>query len=218
MVFATKILYKIFKLEELIGHNVSGKTFNKYIKNKKALDEKRINYIRFLVEKHFDNQSKEELWKSCRTAINKSIRNNEIKYANAAGLSSNDLIILQQHHQTVDVAANAQHQQYTVTDYSSISTDHNNSISHLNSTNVDQLHAGNTIINLQPNLSIFQITNDLPPPNELEDLNPKSDKNPIYHQTTSIVRLTDTPDLSAEFIQEDNKIYLDLSKTAKMGN
>ena len=100
MVFATKILYKIFALDELIGHNVSGKTFNKYIKNKKALDEKRINYIRWLVETYFLSDSSAnnnnntnnssstimrcsaDTWKSCRTAINKSIRNNEIKYLN----------------------------------------------------------------------------------------------------------------------------------------
>lgn len=197
MVFATKILYKIFKLDELIGHNVSGKTFNKYIKNKKALDEKRINYIRFLVEKHFEAQNREELWKSCRTAINKSIRNNEIKYATAAGLSSNNLIVLQQHNQ--------EHQmdpQFA---------EFNNS-EHVNNSEA-------TIINLQPNLSIFQITNDLPPPNELD-----GDKSDIehfhhqHHQTTSIVRLTDTPDLTEEFIQEDTKIYLDLSKSNKIGN
>jgi len=85
MVFATKILYKIFHLSELLGHNVSGKTYNKYIKNKKALDQKRISYIKWLIETYFDG-NKEELWKSCRTAINKSIRNNEIK----GGLISED--------------------------------------------------------------------------------------------------------------------------------
>lgn len=95
MVFATKILYKIFKMDELIGHNVSGKTFNKFIKNKKALDEKRVNYIRYLVEKNFDASDREELWKSCRTAINKCIRNNEIKYAQAIGVPPNNLIIFQ---------------------------------------------------------------------------------------------------------------------------
>jgi hypothetical protein len=84
MVFATKILYKIFDLSELLGHNVSGKTFNKFIKNKKALDEKRINYIRWLVETNFESENREELWKACRTAINKSIRNNEIKGFQAA--------------------------------------------------------------------------------------------------------------------------------------
>ncbi len=78
MVFATKILYKIFHISELLGHNVSGKTFNRYIKNKKALDQKRISYIKWLVENYFDG-NKEEIWKSCRTAINKSIRNSEIK-------------------------------------------------------------------------------------------------------------------------------------------
>ncbi len=82
MVFATKILYKIFDLSELIGHNVSGKTFNKFIKNKQALDERRIGYIRWLVENNFETSNKEDLWKACRTAINKSIRNNELKIMN----------------------------------------------------------------------------------------------------------------------------------------
>lgn len=79
MVFATKILYKIFQLNELLGHNISGKTFNKYIKNKKALDQKRVYYIKWLVDTYYESNSKAEVWKSCRTAINKSIRNNEIK-------------------------------------------------------------------------------------------------------------------------------------------
>ena len=96
MVFATKVLYKIFDLNELIGHNVSGKTFNKYIKNKKALDEKRINYIRWLVENNFESNNREELWKSCRTAINKSIRNNEIKLSNTQnGLHANSNALVQ---------------------------------------------------------------------------------------------------------------------------
>lgn len=79
MVFATKILYKIFQLNELLGHNISGKTFNKFIKNKKALDQKRVYYIKWLVDTYYESNSKAELWKSCRNAINKSIRNNEIK-------------------------------------------------------------------------------------------------------------------------------------------
>ena len=32
-----------------------------------------------MVERHFESDNKEELWKACRTSINKSTRNNEIK-------------------------------------------------------------------------------------------------------------------------------------------
>jgi hypothetical protein len=79
MIFSTKLLLKIFSKEELVGHNVSGKTFNKNLKNKVALDEDRISYIRELVDKHFDTKSNESIWKSCRKAINRVIRNFEIK-------------------------------------------------------------------------------------------------------------------------------------------
>ena len=79
MVFATKILLKIFNSDELIGHNVSGKTFSKILKDKKPLDEKRIGYIRWLIENNFESNNKDDLWRSCRTAINKCIRFNESK-------------------------------------------------------------------------------------------------------------------------------------------
>jgi transposase len=79
MVFATKILMKLFRPDELHGHNVSGKTFSKNVKNKKALDEKRIKYIRWLVENNFETSNREQLWKMCRTAINKIILINEKK-------------------------------------------------------------------------------------------------------------------------------------------
>ena len=79
MVFATKILLKIFDVKELYGHNVSGKTFSKSIQNKKALDQTRINYIKWLVENNFETSNKECLWKMCRTAINKVILIHEKK-------------------------------------------------------------------------------------------------------------------------------------------
>jgi hypothetical protein len=88
MVFATKILMKLFTPEEMHGHNVSGKTFSKNIKNKKALDEKRIRYIRWLVENNFESNNREQLWKMCRTAINKIILINEKKLA---AKSNNDI-------------------------------------------------------------------------------------------------------------------------------
>lgn len=102
MIFATKILLKIFDVSELWGHNLSGKTYsqNKSVsKTKKALDETRILYIRYLVEKHFEADDKEELWKSCRKAISRVLRNldkksNKTKSENALGVSKIDLPIM----------------------------------------------------------------------------------------------------------------------------
>ncbi|RNA03503.1 hypothetical protein BpHYR1_022933, partial [Brachionus plicatilis] len=98
MSFATKILFKIFKIEELHGHNVSGKTLNKNLKAKLPLDPIRIGYIKFLVEKYYDEKecremlhgatsTKQDLWKSCHTAINKSILISERKAAVAVQLA-----------------------------------------------------------------------------------------------------------------------------------
>ena len=95
MSFATKILFKIFKIDELHGHNVSGKTLNKSLKVKLPLDPVRVGYIRHLVESHYDEKEckemlsgatshKQDLWKSCHTAINKSILISERKAAAAA--------------------------------------------------------------------------------------------------------------------------------------
>lgn len=101
MSFATKILFKIFKIDELHGHNVSGKTLNKNLKAKLPLDPIRIGYIKFLVEKYYDEKEckemlsgamthKQDLWKSCHTAINKSILISERK-AQAAVASGKEL-------------------------------------------------------------------------------------------------------------------------------
>ena len=80
MIFATKVLLKIFSKQELIGHNVSGKTFHRNLGSKEPLDENRINYIKWLVENYFINNTKSDsIWKSCRKAINRVIRNHEIK-------------------------------------------------------------------------------------------------------------------------------------------
>lgn len=95
MSFATKILFKIFKIDELHGHNVSGKTLNKNLKAKLPLDPLRVGYIKFLVEKYYDEKEckemlcgatthKQDLWKSCHTAINKSILISERKAEAAA--------------------------------------------------------------------------------------------------------------------------------------
>lgn len=94
MSFATKILFKIFKIEELHGHNVSGKTLNKNLKAKLPLDPIRIGYIKYLVDTYYDEKEckemlsgvtshKQDLWKSCHTAINKSILISERKAAAA---------------------------------------------------------------------------------------------------------------------------------------
>ena len=187
MVFATKILYKIFDLSELIGHNVSGKTFNKFIKHKKALDEKRINYIKWLVENHFDAQNKEDLWKSCRTAINKSIRNNELK-----GLSSGSAHTNKSANNTTTIA-NTASSATTATVKKLNAVDSSASKPILTETAIKK--AAN-VINLQPNMSIFQITNEEPP---LLDV---------------VVEPTETGalDLDREFIPSQNKSLTGLSK------
>ena len=87
MIFATKVLVKIFSKEELLGHNVSGKTFHKNLKSKQPLDEKRIMYIKWLIERYFNSNDGKRvnvplIWKSCRKAINRIIRNYEAKEAN----------------------------------------------------------------------------------------------------------------------------------------
>lgn len=100
MSFATKILFKIFKIEELHGHNVSGKTLNKNLKNKLPLDSIRVGYIKFLVESYYDDKEckemlsgalthKQDLWRSCHTAINKSILISERKAAMNLTAASN---------------------------------------------------------------------------------------------------------------------------------
>ena len=86
MIFATKVLVKIFSRDELLGHNVSGKTFHKNLKSKQPLDEKRIMYIKWLIEKYFSSNDGKKtnvplIWKSCRKAINRIIRNHEAKEA-----------------------------------------------------------------------------------------------------------------------------------------
>ena len=82
MIFATKILLKIFSHDELCDHNLSGKSgakVNRGSKTKKPLDETRVLYIQYLVEKYFDSNDKELLWKSCRKAITRVLRNLEKK-------------------------------------------------------------------------------------------------------------------------------------------
>ena len=105
MSFATKVLFRVFSLDELHGHNVSGKTFHKHISHKEPLEEKRLMYIKWLVEKYFyypfitslansasvnnnnnfssDSnayyyKNKDVLWKACCNAINKMIRRSEV--------------------------------------------------------------------------------------------------------------------------------------------
>lgn len=79
MIFATKILSRVFTKDELIGHNVSGKTYHRNLKNKRALDEHRMSYIRSLVEAYFPQRKIDVTWRACRKAINRVIRNVEVK-------------------------------------------------------------------------------------------------------------------------------------------
>jgi hypothetical protein len=101
MSFATKILFRLFKPEELHGHNVSGKTLNRNMKAKLPLDPIRVGYIKFLVESWYDDKefremlsgtsNKGDLWKSCHTAINKAILISERKASlQAANRSTNN--------------------------------------------------------------------------------------------------------------------------------
>ena len=75
---------KLFSKEELLGHNIGGKTFHKNSNQKEALDETRINYIKWMIDNYFntnlnEHYKQESVWKSCRKAINRVIRNFEIK-------------------------------------------------------------------------------------------------------------------------------------------
>lgn len=167
MVFATKILYKIFHLSELLGHNVSGKTFNKYIKHKKALHHTRVNYIRYLVENYFEpnntstnTSNRDELWKSCRTAINKSIRNNEIKgglgISNEEAVDNKSSLVGIMH----DNEDNSETHSYNIVDLNSNVI--NESIRTVQ--NLESIYPGHShqMLNLEPNMSIFQMSTELP--------------------------------------------------------
>ena len=74
---------------------MSGKTLNKNLKAKLPLDPLRVGYIKYLVEAYYDEKeskqmlcgvtsNKQDLWKSCHTAINKSILISERKAEAAA--------------------------------------------------------------------------------------------------------------------------------------
>ncbi len=161
MVFTTKMLYKLFRVDELLGHNVSGKTFNKFIKNKKALDEKRINYIRWLVERNFDTENREELWKACRTAINKSIRNHEIKAGQLFGLPvDEDSAAVQDGSVTTIVKLSNE----MVVDGEAPVVVVSNSTNKTTKQRKNSVNnTSNTLIPLQPTMTIVQMTNDMPP-------------------------------------------------------
>ena len=173
MVFASKILYKIFDLSELIGHNVSGKTFNKFIKNKQALDERRIGYIRWLVENNFEASNKEDLWKACRTAINKSIRNNELKIMNFHNANNSQ----------IETSGEFETEM--------------------------QFNQNDSMISLKPNLSFFQITNDVS--HLLDNGSINSQSNSIAKTSNSakfrstLITLTDAIDLEAALSNNQNQ-------------
>jgi hypothetical protein len=177
MVFTTKILYKLFRVEELLGHNVSGKTFNKFIKNKKALDERRINYIRWLIERNFETTDRVELWKQCRTAINKSIRNHEIKagqYGNwlGGGEDSSQHPATGSHDGSTTTIVKLSNDLLVDNDETPVTFPvvagvGKTASKRKNSEN--NISSNNTLINLKPTMTIVQMTNDLPPTSSLEE-------------------------------------------------
>lgn len=86
MIFSTKVLFRIYAIGELHGHNISGKTMNKNEQPKKPLEQSRLMYIKWLVDKYFQIKSKKSagVWKRCCKAINRTIRISERKAANQA--------------------------------------------------------------------------------------------------------------------------------------
>jgi transposase len=123
MSFATKVLFRIFSVDELHGHNVSGKTFHKHISHKEPLEEKRLMYIKWLVEKYFyypflatnsttsgnftnDNnayyyKNKDVLWKACCNAINKMIRRSEVNQIKAQEKGDSQQLTIQSTYHSV---------------------------------------------------------------------------------------------------------------------
>ena len=91
MIFSTKILTKIFTPDELRGHNLTSKPFHKNSTIKPVLDEKRFNYIKWLVGKYFESKNKSQVWKSCRKAMCRVIRNLDKQTAKPAS-SDGDLM------------------------------------------------------------------------------------------------------------------------------
>jgi hypothetical protein len=84
MIFSTRIVMKLYTKEELIGHSVlaSGPSSKANKSPKQALDEERMSYIKQLVDLFYVSKSGknlEEVWTACRKAINRVIRNFEIK-------------------------------------------------------------------------------------------------------------------------------------------
>ncbi len=178
-------------MNELLGHNVSGKTFNRFIKNKKALDEKRINYIRWMVDTYYETENREEQWKACRTAINKSIRNNELKGSNEVthfDKTTNN------NEDMISISANP------------INTNNINlriiSLNESVPTNTTQT----SLITLEPNMSIFQMSNDLDLVLNKTQSN-QSNLNLVQGKTkiTNLVTLTNVQDSP---IQDENNAYV----------
>ncbi len=79
MIFATRILLKIFDPKELGNQSLQVTRLKQTPKRRNPLDERRIIYIKYLVEKYFNCEDKEFVWKSCRKAINRILRNIEKK-------------------------------------------------------------------------------------------------------------------------------------------
>lgn len=82
MSFATKVLFKIYSVDELHGHNVSGKTFHKHIVHKEPLEEKRLMYIKWLVEKYFYYPHLANEVNNIATSVSSSSNNNNNSSSN----------------------------------------------------------------------------------------------------------------------------------------
>lgn len=81
-----------------------------------------------------------------------------------------------------------------------------------------------SLLNLEPNMSIFQMSNDIPNLdlclNQKETPSNSQAPNSDYkcHEMTSVVTLTDPSDLVGQLMtQEENKTYIDLKNCFKKG-
>lgn len=159
-------------------------------------------YIKWLVENYFETSNREELWKSCRTAINKSIRNNEIK-----GGLINEIHFKEK---KINYTNSNEPSSYNIVDLNSNII--NELICNASSSDTCALNTNNStsLLNLEPNMSIFQITNDLPNLDLVMNKVPINSNNFKANDLTSVVTLTDPNDLMGQLIQDENKAYIDL--------
>ena len=163
-------------------------------------------YIKWLVENYFETNNRDELWKSCRTAINKSIRNNEIK-----GGLINEIHFKEKKigNNYTDIDSN-ELSSYNIVDLNSNII--NETICDASGTDPCSLNSNNSasLLNLEPNMSIFQMTNDIPNLDLVLNKAPMNSNEFKANDLTSVVTLTDPNDLMGQLIQDENKAYVDL--------